>query len=128
MLKKLFENKIKYISLIILFLALINLKNKSYYDFEILKNSFNKKWIPIYSIYRPEVLESKELLSKNNITRFNLFGTLLDEEYFHFRTVTYNYPVTYDQKESITLSLKTEPNFSNCDVLDEGKYLILSKC
>ena len=103
--------------------------------FEILQNSFNKKWIPTYSIYKPEVLESKKILNRNNITKFNLLGNLidgkyfhLDGKYFHYRIITYNYPTIYDPNANFFLYLKTEKVTQDCEKLDEGKYLILIKC
>ena len=64
--KSIFKNKL---NLFLFFLLLINLfyiKNISYFNVEILRNSFNKNWIPIYSIYRDEIIESKYLLKKKN--------------------------------------------------------------
>jgi len=65
--KKFFSNNINYFLFFFLIINLIYIKNISYFKFEILQNSFNKKWIPIYSIYKSEVLESKKILKKNNI-------------------------------------------------------------
>ena len=65
--KSIFKNKL---NLFLFFLLLINLfyiKNISYFNVEILRNSFNKNWIPIYSIYRDEIIESKYLLKKNRL-------------------------------------------------------------
>lgn len=126
--KKFFLNNINYFLFFFLIINLIYIKNISYFKFEILQNSFNKKWIPIYSIYKPEVLESKKILKKNNISKFNLFGNLIDDEYFHYRIITYNYPTNYDSNANFFLYLKTEKITRNCKKLDEGKYLMLIKC
>ena len=126
--KKFFSNNINYFLFFFLIINLIYIKNISYFKFEILQNSFNKKWIPIYSIYKPEVLESKKILKKNNISKFNLFGNLIDDEYFHYRIITYNYPIKYDPNANFFLHLKTEKITRNCKKLDEGKYLMLIKC
>ena len=126
--KKFFLNNINYFLIFFLILNLIYLKNISYFKFEILQNSFNKKWIPIYSIYKSEVLESKKILKKNNISKFNLFGSLIDDEYFHYRIITYNYPISYDPNINFFLYLKTEKINQNCKKIDEGKYLMLAEC
>ena len=126
--KKFFSNNINYFLFFFLIINLIYIKNISYFKFEILQNSYNKKWIPIYSIYKPEVLESKKILKKNNISKFNLFGNLIDDEYFHYRIITYNYPIKYDPNANFFLYLKTEKITRNCKKLDEGKYLMLIKC
>ena len=58
----------------------------------------------------------------------NLFGNLIDDEYFHYRIITYNYPIKYDPNANFFLYLKTEKITRNCKKLDEGKYLMLIKC
>ena len=126
--KKFFLNNVNYFLFFCLIINLIYIKNISYFKFEILQNSFNKKWIPTYSIYKPEVLESKKILKKNNISKFNLFGSLINDEYFHYRIITYNYPISYDPNVNFFLNLKTEKINQNCKKIDEGKYLILSEC
>ena len=70
--KSIFKNKL---NLFLFFLLLINLfyiKNISYFNVEILRNSFNKNWIPIYSIYRDEIIESKYLLKKIELANLTL--------------------------------------------------------
>lgn len=126
--RKFFLNNINYFLFFFLITNLIYIKNISYFKFEILQNSFNKKWIPIYSIYKPEVLESKKILKKNNISKFNLFENLIDDEYFHYRIITYNYPTKYDPNVNFFLYLKTGKITQNCKKLDESKNLILIKC
>ena len=59
--KIIFQNKLNLFLFFLLVINLIYIKNISYFNLEILKNSFNKNWIPVYSIYRPEVIESKYL-------------------------------------------------------------------
>ena len=126
--KKLFLNNITYLLFFFLILNLIYIKNISYFKFEILQNSFNKKWIPIYSIYKSEVLESKKILKKNDISKFNLLGSLIDDKYSHYRIITYNYPKNYDPNVNFFLYLKTEKITQNCKKLDESKNLMLIKC
>ena len=53
-----FKNKLNLFLFFLLVINLIYIKNISYFNLEILANSFNRNWIPIYSIYRPEVIES----------------------------------------------------------------------
>ena len=126
--KKFFLNNITYLLFFFLILNLIYIKNISYFKFEILQNSFNKTWIPIYSIYKSEVLESKKILKKNDISKFNLLGSLIDDDYFHYRIITYNYPKNYDPNVNFFLYLKTGKITQNCKKLDESKNLMLIKC
>ena len=70
--KSIFKNKLNLFLFFLIIINLIYFKNISYFKLDILKNSFNKNWVPIYSIYRQEVIESKYLLNKNGISRYNL--------------------------------------------------------
>ena len=57
--KSIFKNKLNLFLFFLLLINLVYIKNISYFKLDILKNSFNKNWIPIYSIYRDEIIESK---------------------------------------------------------------------
>ena len=97
--KSIFKNKLNLFLFFLLIINLIYIKNISYFNLEILRNSFNRNWIPIYSIYRQEVIESKYLLNKNGIDRFNLSKKTIGAEsdkYTYFRIITYNYPIKFN--------------------------------
>ena len=78
--KSIFKNKLNLFLFFLLIINLIYIKNISYFNLEVLKNSFNSNWIPIYSIYRKEVIESKHLLNKNGINNFNLSKKIIGVE------------------------------------------------
>ena len=142
--KKIFENKLNLFLFFLLIINLIYIKNISYFKLEILKNSFNKNWIPIYSIYRHEVIESKYLLNKNKIKKFNVSKKIIGAEsnyccksleeikkydkYTYFRIITYNYPIKFDSKSKYFLFFKNEETPKECKEKDEGKYLKLLIC
>ncbi len=141
--KSIFKNKLNLFLFFLLIINLIYIKNISYFKLEILNNSFNKNWIPIYSIYRSEVIESKYLLSRNKISQFNLSKKIIGEsdiccisanavkvsdQYTHFRMVTYNYPVKFNSNSKYFLFLKNEKIPKGCKELDQGEYLKLSIC
>jgi len=79
--KSIFKNKLNLFLFFLLVINLIYIKNISYFNLEILKNSFNKNWIPVYSIYRPEVIESKYLLNKHRINKFNVSQKIILDIY-----------------------------------------------
>ena len=141
--KIIFKNKLNLFLFFILIINLIYIKNISYFKLEILKNSFNKNWIPIYSIYRPEVIESKYLLNKHKISKFNVSQKIIGETdldfkstntikatdlYTYFRIVTYNYPIRFDSQSKYFLFFLNEKTSEKCKELDKGKYLKLLIC
>ena len=142
--KGIFKNKLNLFLFFLLIINLIYIKNISYFNLEILKNSFNRNWIPVYSIYRDEVIESKFLLNKNRIRKFNLSKKIIGTEsnycctsakavqesdkYTYFRIITYNYPIKFDSKSKYFLFFKNEKTPKECKELDKGKYLKLLIC
>ena len=141
--KKIFKNKLNLFLFFLIIINLIYIKNISYFNLEILKNSFNKNWIPIYSIYRDEVIEAKYLLGKNRINKFNVSQKIIGEtdpdfslantikatdKYTYFRIVTYNYPIRFDSQSKYFLFFLNEKTSEKCKLLDKGKYLKLLIC
>ena len=141
--KSIFKNILNLFLFFLLVINLIYIKNISYFNLEILINSFNKNWIPVYSIYRSEVIESKYLLNKNSISKFNVsqkIGVEKDvdftlantikttDQYTYFRIVTYNYPIRFDSQSKYFLFFLNEKTSEKCKVLDKGKYLKLLIC
>ena len=140
--KSIFKNKLNLFLFFLIIINLIYIKNISYFNLEILKNSFNKNWIPIYSIHVSEVIESKYLLKKNNISKFNISQKIIKksyccktekqveeaDQYAYFRIITYNYPIKFDLNSEYFLFYKNEENPKTCKEIDKGKYLKLLKC
>ena len=141
--KSIFKNKLNLFLFFLLIINLIYIKNISYFKLEIIKNSFNKNWIPVYSIYRPEVIESKYLLNKHRISKFNVSQKIIGETdldfssantikatdtYTYFRIITYNYPIKFDSKSKYFLFFKNEKTSKECRKLDQGKYFKLLIC
>ena len=141
--KSIFKNKLNLFLFFLLIINLIYIKNISYFKLEILINSFNKNWIPVYSIYRPEVIESKYLLNKHRISKFNVSQKIIGEKdldfssantikatdlYTYFRIVAYNYPIRFDSQSKYFLFFLNEKTYEKCKELDKGKYLKLLIC
>ena len=141
--KSIFKNKLNLFLFFLLIINLIYIKNISYFNLEILINSFNKNWIPVYSIYRPEVIESKYLLNKHRISKFNVSQKIIGKTdldfssadtikttdlYTYFRIVTYNYPIRFDSQSKYFLFFLNENTSEKCKALDKGKYLKLLIC
>ena len=141
--KSIFKNKLNLFLFFLLVINLIYIKNISYFNLEILKNSFNKNWIPVYSIYRPEVIESKYLLDKHRINKFNVSQKIIGETdfdyssantikatdaYTYLRIITYNYPIKFDSNSKYFLFFKNEKAPEECKELDKGEHLKLLVC
>ena len=141
--KSVFKNKSNLFIYFLLIINLIYIKNISYFKLEILINSFNKNWIPVYSIYRPEVIESKYLLKKHRISKFNVSQKIIGEtdldfssadtikatdSYTYFRMVTYNYPIRFDSQSKYFLFFLNERTSEKCKAVDKGEYLKLFIC
>ena len=141
--KSIFKNKLNLFLFFLLIINLIYIKNISYFKLEIIKNSYNKNWIPIYSIYRPEVIESKYLLNKHKISKFNVSQKIIGDTDLdfnstntikatdlstYFRIVTYNYPVRLDTQSKYFLFFLNEKTSEKSKELDKGKYLKLLIC
>ena len=141
--KIIFRNKLNLFLFFLLIINLIYIKNISYFNLEILINSFNKNWIPVYSIYRPEVIESNYLLNKHRISKFNVSQKIIGETdldfssastikatdlYTYFRIVAYNYPIRFDSQSKYFLFFLNEKTSEKCKALDKGKYLKLLIC
>ncbi len=141
--KIIFQNKLNLFLFFLLIINLIYIKNISYFNLEILINSFNKNWIPVYSIYRSEVIESKYLLNKHKISKFNVSQKIIGETdfdfssintikntdlYTYYRMITYNYPIRFDSQSKYFLFYLNEKTPVNCKTLDKGKYLKLLIC
>ncbi len=141
--KSILKNKLNLFLFFLLITNLIYIKNISYFKLEILINSFNKNWIPIYSIYRPEVIESKYLLNKHRISKFNISQKIIGETnpdfssantikatnlYTYYRMLTYNYPIRLDSQSKYFLFFKNEKAPEECKELDKGEHLKLLVC
>ena len=136
--KKTLINKSIYFFFIILLIFNLNyLKNKSGFNIEILKNAFNKEWIPIYSIHRSDVLEAKKILIKNKISSFNLSDGVKKNElyvlnssnkYFFYRTITHSYPILFNDNSHYTIFKSSEDIPSFCEIIDSSQYIKLGNC
>tara|TARA_B100000674_G_scaffold444934_1_gene410882 strand:+ start:61 stop:477 length:417 start_codon:yes stop_codon:yes gene_type:complete len=127
------------ILLIVLLIVLLNyLKNVGHTNTEIIKNLFNKDWVPKYSIYIPEVIEIQKILEKNNIENFTFTQNFLNKnklyvvnnsnKYIYYRTITYSYPILFDENSKNIVIRKSEAMPNNCEVIEQGKFISLVKC
>ena len=129
---------INIILLILIFFSLNYLKNIFDFKFEIIKKLFNKNWSPQFSIYKPEVFELKEILKKNQITRFNFSKDFLnsfnlntlnsEKKYIYYRSITYSYPILFSEKSEYVIFEKKKFVDNECEIIDEANFIYLAKC
>jgi hypothetical protein len=98
---------------------------RSNFEFEVLKNPFEKNSHINYVL--PEVIiETNKILISNNIQKFNLSKNLKNDMYNYQRIIEFNYPIKFDEKSKYTLLL-IEENYI-CESIFEGKLIKLQKC
>ena len=77
---------------------------RSNFEFEVLKNPFEKNSHINYVL--PEVIiETNKILISNNIQKFNLSKNLKNDMYNYQRIIEFNYPIKFDEKSKYTLLL-----------------------
>tara|TARA_B100000686_G_C16418392_1_gene775875 strand:+ start:92 stop:466 length:375 start_codon:yes stop_codon:yes gene_type:complete len=122
------DTKIKILFIIICILQLFYLwQYRSSFNFEILTSSF-KENAGITKAVSPEIIETNEILIKNNLKEFNLSKGFRNSHYLYQRTLEFNYPIRMNDLSEYLLFLKEEQIPSACNILESGKYLKLVKC
>jgi len=126
-------NEKKFKLLKIFFLALFFLQIfyiyqfRSGFNFEIIKNPFAKDSGIEFSL-PPQVIESSKLIKKHQINNFNLSNGIKNNEAMYQRIIEFNYPIKFKKEENIYFFLKQEDFSGECEILEKGEYLYLSKC
>ena len=112
---------------------------RSGFKYDIINNPFNPDSGLAYAV-DPEIIESKNLLKKNNTFDFKLSKSLQKNTYFYQRTIEFNYPIRmnnnsdfifFHNPESPLLVSKNniaEEIPENCKLIETGVYLKLAKC
>ena len=123
----------KYRILRIFFLVLIFLQIfyiyqfRSGFNFEIIKNPFGKDSGIEFSL-PPQVIESNRFIKKHQINNFNLSDEVKNNEALYQRIIEFNYPNKFKNDTNIFFFLKQENFPENCEILEKGEYLYLTKC
>ncbi len=120
--------KLKFFFLILCILQLFYIfQFRSNFQYEIIKNPFKEESGIFYAL-SPDVIETKTILLKKELTDFNLSQKLKENTYFYQRSVEFNYPIRLkDNSKKIFFSLE-EQIPDNCNILETGKYLKLVGC
>ena len=100
---------------------------RSDFKYEVIKNPLDKNSGIEFPLL-PEIIESNNILTKYEVTNFNLSDVLKNNTYFYQRSVEFNYPIRMKETSQFTFFIKNEKFPSNCTILETGKYLKLIKC
>ena len=121
-------NKAKFFFTILCILQLFYLfNNRSGFKFEIIKDPFSKKSGVNFAV-SAEIIESNNLLTKYQLTDFNLSESIKRDTYLFQRSIEFNYPIRIKQNSKYTFYLINEQKPNNCKILETGKYLNLIQC
>ena len=80
-----------------------------------------------YSLSK-EVIESSNIIKKNNLKDFNLSQEIKDNMYLLHRIVEFNYPIRMKEKSKFIFLLIKEKIPFNCKILKKEQHIKLAEC
>lgn len=104
-------------ALSILFLMLSSLRFIDSFHYTLLTTAFKENSGAIESL-PAEIISLSAMISKENIQKFNLAGTLNDDALFHQRAVEYTYPARLDLNAKDTFVIKGTPVDTSCKLIN----------
>jgi len=120
--------KIKILFITICIIQLFYLLNsRSGFKYEIIKNPFGKDSGISYAL-SSQVIESNNIIKKHKLADFNLSNDLVKDTYFYQRSIEFNYPIRLNQNSKFIFYFVEEAIPDNCQIIDVGEYLQLTKC
>ena len=120
--------KIKILFIAICIIQLFYLFNsRSGFKYDIIKDPFGKDSGISYAL-SPQVIESNNILKRHQVTDFNLSKNLVKDTYFYQRSIEFNFPIRLNQNSKFTFYYIEEAIPNNCQIIDAGEYLQLTKC
>jgi len=123
--------KIKKLSSLFLILCIVQLfyifHFRSGFNYEILKNPFSENSGVSYAL-PPEAIELKKILVNYQAKDFNLSKSIRKDTYIYQRSIEFNYPIRINKTSKLTIFLLNEEVTNNCNIIETGKYLKLTKC
>ena len=124
-------NKQKYIKFFFLIVCVLQIfylfQIRSGFKYEIIKNPFKENSGVNYAV-SPEIIESNNILKKNNLANFNLSENLLNDTYFYQRSIEFNYPIKIKEDSNFIIYNINESILNTCIIMETGKYIKLVKC
>jgi len=100
---------------------------RSGFQLEVIKNPF-KKNSGIYYAVSSEVIESRDIIEKNQLKSFNLSKKLKENTYLYQRIIEFNYPLRLTESSKYIFYLNDEIIPDYCEVLEASESLKITKC
>ena len=76
----------------------------------------------------PIILESNNILEKQQAKDFNLSKIFKKNAYLYQRITEFNYPIRMNENSKMFFFLNKENVPDNCKILETGKYLKFTQC
>ena len=126
-----FNRKIKKIRILFITICILQLfylfQFRSGFQYEVIKNPF-KKDSGIYYVVSPIIIESNNILEKQQAKDFNLSKIFKKNAYLYQRIIEFNYPIRMNENSKMFFFLNKENVPDNCKILGTGKYLKFTQC
>ena len=100
---------------------------RSGFKYEVFKSPFKVDSGVEYSLSK-EVIESSNIIKKNNLKDFNLSQEIKDNMYLLHRIVEFNYPIRMKEKSKFIFLLIKEKIPFNCKILKKEQHIKLAEC
>ena len=125
------SRKIKKLGILFLIICVLQLfyifQFRSGFQYEVIKNPF-KKDSGIYYVVSPIIIESNNILEKQQAKDFNLSKIFKKSAYLYQRTIEFNYPIRMNENSKMFFFLNKENIPDNCKVLESRKYTKFVQC
>ena len=120
--------KLKFFCLILCILQVFYIFHfRSGFKYEVFKSPFKVDSGVEYSLSK-EVIESSNIIKKNNLKDFNLSQEIKDNMYLLHRIVEFNYPIRMKEKSKFIFLLIKEKIPFNCKILKKEQHIKLAEC
>lgn len=127
MIEKKFK-KTRFIFIIICIIQIFYIFHfRSGFEYQVIKNPFRKDSGITFAV-SPTIIESHNILKRQETNKFNLSDGLKDNAYLYQRIIEFNYPKRMDgnSKKFFYLNKETMPN--SCKILEKRNFLKFLEC
>ena len=125
------SRKIKKLGILFLIICVLQLfyifQFRSGFQYEVIKNPFKKDSGIFYAV-SPIIIETNNILKKQQVKEFNLSKIFKKSAYLYQRTIEFNYPIRMNENSKMFFFLNKENIPDNCKVLESRKYTKFVQC
>ena len=125
------SRKSKKLGILFLIICILQLfyifQFRSGFQYEVIKNPFKKDSGIFYAV-SPIIIETNNILKKQQVKEFNLSKIFKKSAYLYQRTIEFNYPIRMNENSKMFFFLNKENIPDNCKVLESRKYTKFVQC